>query len=269
MPVVRSQTVELDQRFVSFIDADSSFDEFVKFSSLGNKLIVVCPIKHHRHYNDLVSRGFKRSKSTRLTVVNGSLYLDVILEREAIPIKSGKTIGIDMGIKKLMVDSDGNEYGKDIERLLDKANRKQFKSRAFDRALAERDAYINAAVKQLPLANVVIEDLAGLDKNTKKRLRKPFRKKVHRWTYANLIKSVERYTEVVGVQCLHVNPAYTSQTCSKCGFIHKSNRDAELFECGNCGYTADADFNASLNILNRSLAQQNMVAGSTKANIQL
>jgi len=36
--------------------------------------------------------------------------------------------------------------------------------------------------------------------------------------------------------------------------------------CRNCGYTEDADLNASKNILLSYLAQQPMVAGSIKAN---
>lgn len=269
-PTIQSQTVELDSRFVQFLDLDdSSFDEFVKFSSLGNRVIVVCPIKHHRHYNDLISKGFRRSNSTRLAVCNGNLYLDVILERDFIPKATKKTIGIDVGIKKLMVDSDGNQYGKDIEDLLDKISRKKQKSKAFDRALRERDAYINKAVKQLPDAHYVLEALTGLRKNTVRRQRKEFRSKSQRWTYAQLLRRIELHAEVVGVQCQQVSPSYTSQACSKCGFVHKSNRVNELFKCGNCGYTLDADFNASLNILNRCKTRADIVPESAKTHVQL
>ncbi|MBE0478303.1 transposase [Candidatus Aerophobetes bacterium] len=39
-----------------------------------------------------------------------------------------------------------------------------------------------------------------------------------------------------------------------------------MFKCRNCGYTQDADYNASLNILNLGITQQSMVAGSAKVN---
>ena len=67
------------------------------------------------------------------------------------------------------------------------------------------------------------------------------------------------------VKKLLTNRLYTSQTCSKCGFVHKLNRKNETFLCRNCGYTLDADYNASKNILLSYLAQQPMVAGSIKA----
>jgi putative transposase len=52
---------------------------------------------------------------------------------------------------------------------------------------------------------------------------------------------------------VHVTPSqYTSQTCPVCGHISKSNRKTqENFECEKCGYKANADLNASRNILLR------------------
>ena len=42
-----------------------------------------------------------------------------------------------------------------------------------------------------------------------------------------------------------VNPAYTSQTCSKCGHVDKESRVKQVFKCTSCGNTAHADVNAS------------------------
>ncbi len=48
----------------------------------------------------------------------------------------------------------------------------------------------------------------------------------------------------------YVNPAYTSQRCSKCGHIDAGNRpDRDTFLCLSCGHAACADDNASQNIL--------------------
>lgn len=46
-----------------------------------------------------------------------------------------------------------------------------------------------------------------------------------------------------------VNPAYTSQTCSQCHYRDRNNRKSQaVFHCLNCGYTDNADSNASNNI---------------------
>ena len=49
-----------------------------------------------------------------------------------------------------------------------------------------------------------------------------------------------------------VHSAYTSKQCSVCGCIDDDNRKCqEAFKCVECGYEANADFNAALNIANR------------------
>ena len=57
-----------------------------------------------------------------------------------------------------------------------------------------------------------------------------------------------------GGRVVYVDPRYTSQQCSLCKHISRSNRKTQSnFTCEKCGYQANADFNASKNILNRYL----------------
>lgn len=49
-----------------------------------------------------------------------------------------------------------------------------------------------------------------------------------------------------------VHSAYTSKQCSICGCVDDDNRKTqEAFKCVECGYEANADFNAAVNIANR------------------
>lgn len=111
-----------------------------------------------------------------------------------------------------------------------------------------------------------MENIKDIKRNTKKerKLRKEFRSKFQRWTYTVLFGRINQLCELNGVLFSTIDPAYTSQACNICGFVHKLNRKGEIFLCKNCGYTEDADFNASKNILKSYLAQQSMVAGSKK-----
>lgn len=71
------------------------------------------------------------------------------------------------------------------------------------------------------------------------------------WAYAKFVEIVEYKTESTTLFVDFVNPAYTSQRCSHCGFTHDDNRDDKLFDCLDCEYEANADYNAAKNIANR------------------
>ena len=69
------------------------------------------------------------------------------------------------------------------------------------------------------------------------------------WSYYELQNMVEYKADRIGIKVRYVNPAYTSQTCSRCGHVDKENRQTqEKFICTNCGFELNADHNASINI---------------------
>ncbi|QKY22225.1 IS200/IS605 family element transposase accessory protein TnpB (plasmid) [Halolamina sp. CBA1230] len=75
--------------------------------------------------------------------------------------------------------------------------------------------------------------------------------KFQQWAYAKFVELVEYKVESTELFVDTVNPAYTSQRCSHCGFTHEDNRDDKAFECQSCGYEVNADYNAAKNIANR------------------
>ena len=55
-----------------------------------------------------------------------------------------------------------------------------------------------------------------------------------------------------GLRYRNVQCAYSSQECSECGYVDGKNRpDQAHFHCLNCGFTANADFNAARVIAKR------------------
>ena len=55
---------------------------------------------------------------------------------------------------------------------------------------------------------------------------------------------------------VEIDPAYTSQACACCGHTSRGNRPTQSqFRCLSCGFTANADYQASLNIARRGLTQ--------------
>ena len=74
--------------------------------------------------------------------------------------------------------------------------------------------------------------------------------------WSRLMKRLKDKMDANGGNLVIVPAAYTSQTCHQCGHVAKENRDSQaVFHCIECGYEANADVNAAMNILGRALIQ--------------
>lgn len=254
-PILRKPTLNLDERFLSFQEDSNSFDFWIHLGSLGNRLILNLPSRKHNHFNRYREAGWTLKKSGRLRKLPNGWFLDLYFEKEEPPkIKGGKRIGIDVGYKKLAVASDGQVVGKDLEKTYEKISRKRQGSKAFKRALKERDNKINEELNKLDLSkvrSVVMENLKNVKKGSKGKIHKKFNSKLQRWTYPKVLEKLSRVCEETGKIFVMIDPSYTSQTCSLCGVTDKSSRSGEKFVCASCGYSDDADFNASKNICNK------------------
>ena len=69
------------------------------------------------------------------------------------------------------------------------------------------------------------------------------------WAFAQLETFLRYKAALRGVSVIAVDPAYTSQTCSRCGSLHKPH--GKLFVCGSCGHKEHRDANAAFNIAQR------------------
>ena len=77
---------------------------------------------------------------------------------------------------------------------------------------------------------------------------KAIRKNLGSWSPSELQRFIEYKAEDLGKEVIYVDPKFTSQKCSKCGYVRKDNRHGSLFKCKNCGFELNADLNASRNI---------------------
>ncbi|MGZ7049775.1 MAG: RNA-guided endonuclease InsQ/TnpB family protein, partial [Methanobacterium sp.] len=82
----------------------------------------------------------------------------------------------------------------------------------------------------------------------------------------NLFKQkLKSKCELYGIEYVETNESYTSQRCSQCGTIDKTNRKYRgLYVCKNCGNVLNADVNGAINIL-KKVAPESFVIGSSGA----
>ena len=72
--------------------------------------------------------------------------------------------------------------------------------------------------------------------------------------FLKLIQQIEYKSEMVGINVIRTSEEYTSQRCSSCGIVKKSNRKYRgLYVCSECGSVLNADVNASQNILKKGV----------------
>lgn len=135
----------------------------------------------------------------------------------------------------------GNRIGKGREKRIkpiDVLNDKVAKFRN-----ATNHKYANYIVQQCLKYNcgtIQLEDLKGISKE------QTFLKN---WTYFDLQEKIKNQANQYEVKVVKIDPFYTSQRCSECGYIHKNNRqDQSTFECQQCSFKVHADYNAAKNI---------------------
>ena len=74
--------------------------------------------------------------------------------------------------------------------------------------------------------------------------------------WSRLCKRLNDKMDANGGKLVIVPAAYTSQTCHKCGHVASENRESQaVFHCVECGYEANADVNAAMNILGRAISK--------------
>jgi len=89
---------------------------------------------------------------------------------------------------------------------------------------------------------LVLEDLGSISKKGK--AKKYVQKS--QWSFYQLETFIKYKAALLGAPVIYVNPAYTSQTCSKCGSLNKPN--GKHYKCSGCGYFCHRDVNAAFNI---------------------
>ncbi len=222
-----------------------------------------------------------RKGESDLVLAHGSFFLLATVEvEEAQPIEIDSTLGVDLGVKNIAVDSDGDIHsGNHINNVRCRHRRLRAKLQAKGTRSAKRklkklsgqerrfakdtnhriSKQLVAKAKDTKRA-IALEDLSGICQRVTVRRRQ--RATLHSWAFFQLRSFVEYKARRAGVPVILVDPKNTSRTCPECGCVDKRNRPSQsTFSCVACGFSGLADHIAAVNISRRAVVNQPIVAG--------
>ncbi len=201
------------------------------------------------------------------------ISLNCEVPRPPEPEKTGKAVGIDLGIRTLAVTSDGKEYDnpKTYEKNLRKPRRTQRKlsrktrsgrnrekqrkkvAKVHQKIRNQRTDAIHKMTHELVFAYdlICIEDLDVREMSKGK-----FARGITDASFGEIRRQLAYKTEWTGKRLIVTERWYpSSQVCSGCGYVNRDAKDLKIrrWRCPQCGQEHDRDLNAAKNILREGL----------------
>ena len=277
-------------RKTKIIDYNSKFgskiNSFISLSGLGRKSFDI-PVTFNKGWHGNMKDYRKKNPDYEYTITFNEKEHQVNIHlckdgERYIPQVNGNTIGIDVNCKhNLFSLSDETTYDYDrklvndfcklsleIDKIKEKnkeykvGKRKQQKLVTLKSKMIKSEQQLIAdmckTLHSQDVGHIVMENLDNgfgkcyiKDKDNKDI---NYNRKVKFLGLSSLKQEVEHIARKYGIAVSTVQASYTSKMCPMCGCIEDENRpNQETFECIECGYRDNADFNAAKNIRNRVL----------------
>ena len=226
-------------------------------------------IKMHRNFE-----GTIKSITVSMTTDN-KYYMSLLVEEENKPKKpTDGMIGLDLGIKDLIVDSNGKKYKnhKYLTKSQDKLTKEQRKlskmvkgsnnrnkqrikiARIHKHIQNQRNDYLHKLSKKIIDENqvIVLEDLKVKDMEQNNKLARNISDASMSRFISMLVYKANWYNRKV----IKIPSDYpSSQLCSICGYKNSITKDLAIrkWTCHECGTIHDRDINAAKNILSKGI----------------
>jgi putative transposase len=245
-----------DRRFVTFTDGF----EAGTFKLWGTR--------------DLHFYQLNQIKRVRVVRRSDGYYAQFCIDHDRVEKHEFKNrmVGLDMGLIHFLTDSDGNQienprYLRKNEKALKRIQRRVSKrekgsknrAKAINR-LGRKHLKVQRQRKDFAVktARCVIQssDLVAIEDLKVRNMVKNrhLAKSISDAAWSLFREWLAYFGRISGVSVIAVAPHYTSQNCSSCGQEVKKALSIRTHVCPHCGYIADRDLNAALNILMKALS---------------
>lgn len=239
----------------------------------------ILTVNGRKKVNFSIPEYFKQYLSWKQTcaelfIDKDKVYLHIVFEKdfEDIQETNDTFLGIDRGINHLAVSSDNKFYsGKETKRISKRYERLRSKLQASKNRSSKRHfskisrkeqrfrkntnhTITKQIISSLPsFSTIILEDLTNI-RDSSKKFRKNIKRAINKWNFFQFEQFLKYKAEQKYINIRYVDARYTSQKCSCCGTILKSNRKSQgYYHCSNCNFELNADLNASRNIKNNYL----------------
>ncbi|MDN7013301.1 IS200/IS605 family element transposase accessory protein TnpB [Methanoculleus sp. FWC-SCC3] len=234
-----------------------------EYSTITFSKIGAIPFRMHRPYSGDV-------KGVLITRSGDRWYVIVQAEQTVSASKrEGRSVGIDVGLNSFVVDSDGTviENPRFYERSLDRIkklqqsiarkkrlsqNWKKAKYRlekVYEHITNQKNDFLHKLSRQYvdTYATICVEDL-NIKYLKEKDKSRGLRRSIHDASWGRFYSYLAYKAESAGTTVIQIDPRDTTQMCSNCGSIVKKSLSERVHECPYCGFVADRDYNAAVNI---------------------
>ena len=241
---------------------------------LKRKVITLPKLKEVkiRGYRNLESLPGRIINATISEYSSGKYYVSVLVEVNHLVAKiiPKRIVGIDLGIKDVVITSDGEKIKNEkiIEKYEKRIKRKQrelarrekgssnyYKTKKkiailFQKLKNARKYFIHQIAKKLVLENdIIVSETLKVKEMIEE---KKFSKSLTDVRLSEICRILEYKAKYYGKRYIQIDSYYpSSQECSKCGYKNEKVKELSVrnWNCPECGSYHDRDINASQNIL--------------------
>jgi putative transposase len=230
---------------------------------------------------ELIEYNLREAKVMRR---KGDWYIYACIEKketEEEPKAASNVLAIDLGVRHIAVsvntaNTRPNFYGQKLRQIRGKYFNlrrklgqkkafykiKELKNREFLQVNHELHKISKAIVEEARRTNAVI--VVGKLKGIRRRIKgsRRIRRLINNFPYYRLVQYIKYKAEWLGINVMEISEAFSSQTCHRCGQRSKSARRTQgWYVCDRCRLDTNADYNGSMNIMQRALSRLSKVGG--------